>query len=348
MPARAIPEPLPNWNTDFSGNNTPLTDPSLDVVALPDLFNMNPTGFGLSYEIFVVDKAITITSTRIIPPAATAAPMPAPQNNVTRFRGRQAQTEVPAPCYSWCNNALLEVQTSGKTAKICQPGSAYLVSLDSCRACIDSHRNDDTTTDTFLQIAPQFQQFMDYCDGFTTTTMSGTMTATETSGTDTFTTVVPTSSVTAIPTSDITETEVPSSVPSTVTTDFTSTSVSGIGPEPPSTYTGSEVTSLTVVVPTEGSATTLSGSDLIGATLILPAKGASHTEVVTSGSSTYTTEVPATSSLGDQTSAVEEPSDSASASGSAPAVETGNSMAGVIEVPKGVMFGVAVVVGFVL
>lgn len=343
---------MPNWNTDFSGNNTPLTNPGFDVVALPDLFNMNPTNFGLSYNIFVVDKAITITETRVIPPAATAAALPAPQNNVTRFRSRQAQTEIPAPCYTWCNNALLEVQTSGKTAKICQPGSAYLVSLGSCRECIDSHRADDTSPDTFLQIAPQFQQFMDYCDGFTTTTMSGTMTATETSGTNTFTTVVPTSSVTAIPTSATTESEVPSVVPSTVTTDFTSTSVSGIGPEPPSTYTGSEVTSLTVVVPTDGSTTTLSGSDLIGATLILPAKGASQTEIVTSGSSTYTTEVPASgsasSSLGDQTSAVEAPSDSASATGSAPAVETGSSMAGVLEVPQGVMVGAAVLVAFIL
>lgn len=310
---------------------------------------MNPTQFGLSYDIFIVDKTITITSTRIVPPAATAAALPAPQNNVTRFRGRQAQTEIPAPCYSWCNNALLEVQTSGKTARICQPNSAYLVSLGSCRACIDSHRSDDTSTDDFVQIAPQFQQFMDYCDGFVTTTMTGTSTATETSGTNTFTTVVPTSSVTAIPTSDISASEVPSVVPSTVTSEFTSTSVSGIGPEPPSTYTGSEVTSLTVVLPTDGSTTTLSGSDLIGATLILPAKGASQTEVVTSGSSTYTTEVPASgaasTSLGDQTSAVEEPSETGSATESGPAVETGNSMAVVVDVPQAVVIAVAAAVG---
>lgn len=352
VPAQALPEPLPNWNTNFAGNSTPLTDTSLGVVALPDVFNMNPTDFGLGYEIFIIDQVITITSTYVLPPAATEAAVPAPQNNLPRFRGRQAQTTIPAPCYTWCNNALLEVQSSGKTPRVCQPNSAYLVTLDSCRACIDTHWADDPAVDTFLQVAPQFQQFVDYCAGFLTTTITGSMTATETSGTDTFTTLVPTTSVTAIPTSDISEPALPTIVTTTVTSDFTSTSVSGIAPEPPSTYTGSDVTELTVVLSTEGSTTTLSGSDLMGATLILPARGASQTEVVTSGSSVYTTEVQvsdaASSSLGDQTSALDAPSEPASATSSGPAVETGDSMAGNLEAPKAMVAAAAVLVGLAL
>lgn len=349
MPAQALPEPLPNWNEDFTGDLSPLTDPSLGVVALPDVFNMNPTDFNLGYEIFVVDQVLTITSTYVLPPAATQEAIAAPETNATRFKGRQAQITVPQPCYTWCNNALLEVQTSGKTPRVCQPNSAYLLSVQSCRACIDTHRLEDVTGDTFLEIAPQFQQFVDYCDGFVTTTLTSSMTSTETSDTDTFTTMVPSTTVTAIPSSEITE----SVIPTTVTSDFTSTSVSGIAPEPPSTFTGSDVTDLTILISTEGSTLTLSGTNLIGATLVIPALGASQTEIVTSGSSVYTTEVTGSvlapsSSLGDQTSELEAPSESASATESGPAIETAGSMAGTLAAPNAFIVGAAVMLGFAL
>ncbi|ETN38350.1 uncharacterized protein HMPREF1541_06385 [Cyphellophora europaea CBS 101466] len=351
VPASVLPEPLPNWGSDIYSNSTPLTDPSLGVVALADTFNMNPTDFGLTYDIFVVDKEVVITSTFIVPPAATQAALPASNNTYTRFKGRQAQTTIPAPCYTWCNNGLLEVQSSGKTPRICQPNSAFLISLNSCRACVDAHWVDAPTPDTLLRVAPQFQQFLDYCEGFVTTTTTGTMTATEVSGSETLTSVVETSSVTAIPTSVVTSEPSSSVITSAVVTEVTSTSVSGIAPTPASTYTGSEVTDLTVVVPTNGSFATLSGSDLIGATLIVPAKGASQTEVITSGSSTYTTEITvapsASQTLGDQTSALEPP-ESGSATSSGPAVETGDSMAVAIEVPVGLLLGVAVIAGVLL
>jgi hypothetical protein len=307
---------------------------------------MNPTDFDLTYSIFVVDETLTLTSTYVLPPAATGEVAPAaPQNNFTRFRGRQAQTTIPTPCYTWCNNALIEAQSSGKSPKLCQPDSAYLITLDSCRTCINTHWTADPQADRFLRIAPQFQQFVDYCAGFMTTTVTGTVMTTETSGSDTFTTMVPTSTVTAIPTSDVTETV----VPTVVTSEFTSTTISGIGPEPPSTITGSEVTGLTVIFPTDGTTLTLSGSDLEGATLVLPAVGASHSEVVTSGSSVYTTDVTSTiaaSDTGNETSGVS--SDAASATTTGSPVETGNSKAGSLEARGALVIGAAVVVGFAL
>jgi hypothetical protein len=346
VPAQALPEPLPNWNTDPAGNFTPLTDPSLGVAALPDVFNMNPTEFGLSYQIFVVDEAITLTSTYVVPPAATQEPASPPQNNLTTFKGRQSQLDVPGPCFTWCNNALLEAQSSGKTSKLCQPNSAYLITVDSCRVCINAHRS-QPSENAFLRIAPQFQQFQDYCAGFLTTTLTSFMTSATTSGTNISTTVVPTTYVTAIPTSDIVETV----IPTTVTSNFVSTSVSGIAPEPPSTITGDAVTDITVLFPTNGTISTLSGSDLIGATLILPAVGASQSEMVTSGSSVYTTEVTGTiigsSTLGEAGETAAQ-SQSASATSSGPAVDTGNSMAGSLEAPKAFIVGAIVMIGFAL
>lgn len=204
-----------------------------------------PTDFGFGYEIFVVDKVLTITSTFIVPPAATGLPA-APQNNYTGFRARQAQTDIPGPCYTWCNNPMLEVQAVGKTPKLCQPDSAFLLSLSQCRACVDFHALNDP--DTFLRIAPQFQQFLDYCDGYTTTTIDGHATA------------IPTSSIEAEPTVTM--------QPTTVTTDVVGTTMSGIAPTPPETLTGTEVEDLTIIMNRGGTVTTLSGDDLQGATVV--------------------------------------------------------------------------------
>jgi hypothetical protein len=344
VPAPSIPQPLPNWGQDVYSNSSPISNPELGVVALDSYFNMNPTDYGLSYDIFVVDKAITITSTYVVPPAATGLPNVVGTNN-TAVRMRQAQLQVPPSCYTWCNNGLLEVQALGKRRSMCQPGSAFLISVGQCRLCIDAHRAQDIQdTDTFIQIAPQFQQFIDYCNGFVVTTITTNITTTSVSGSETVTTVIPTTEVTAIPSSEASAE--PSLVPTTVVTPFTSTSISGIAPEAPKTLFGSDITSLTVIMPKDGTSTTLSGSDLDGATLVLPAIGASQTEIVTEGSSTYTTEVPARSeesstSVEDTGSPVE--SGAASATTSAPAIESGNDVSA-LAVPWALVAGLQVFV----
>ena len=263
---------------------------------------MAPGDFGFGYEIFVVDKVTTITSTFVVPPAATGVPAP------PVFKARQQQINVPGPCYTWCNNPMLEVQALGKTPALCQPSSAFLASLSQCKACIDFHALDDLSeTDTFLPIAPQFQQFLDYCAGYTTTTVNGQPTAIQTSVGSEPTVMVPT----------------------TVTLDVIGTSISGLAPTPAETITGDAVEQLLIIMQRGGSTTTLSSDDLEGATLILAAKGASQTQVITTGSSTYTTEVPATeTSLGDQTSSIRVTEDSGtespSATGSSAPVASGN------------------------
>jgi hypothetical protein len=335
---------LPNWGQDVYSNSSPISNPEFGVVAVNNLFNMNPTDYGLSYDIFVVDKEITITSTYVVPPAATALPDVGGTNNTT-VRMRQAQLQVPPPCYTWCNNGLLEVQALGKRRNMCQPGSAFLVSLGQCRLCIDTHRAENIQdTDTFVQIAPQFQQFIDYCDGFVVTTITTNITTTSLSGSETVTTIVPTTEVTAIPSSEISAE--PTLVPTTIVTPWTSTSISGIAPKAPKTLSGSEITSLTVIMPTDGTSTTLSGSDLEGATLVLPAIGASQTEIVTEGSSTYTTEVTAQSedsSTNAESTVTPVESGAASTTGSGPAIESGNSGSG-LAVPWALVAGLQLLV----
>ncbi|KPI39789.1 uncharacterized protein AB675_3277 [Cyphellophora attinorum] len=328
VPAPGLPQPLPNWGDTIYSNSTPLNTPGLGVNALDSYFNVNPTDFGFGYEIFVVDKVVTITSTFVVPPAPTALPAPpaAPANNNTGLRLRQAQTNIPGACYTWCNNPMLEVQAIGKTDELCQPNSAFLTSLSQCMACIDYHEQDNLPeTDTFLRIAPQFQQFLDYCAGFTTTTISGTPTAFSTSAAPTE--VAPTVTVSVSGTTPASSS--PTLVPTTVTTDVTGTAISGIAPTPATTYTWSEVEAMTVIIVKNGTTTSFAGNEVADATLVMGAVGASQTTITTSGPTTYTTGVPA-SSLGDQTSATEaSESDSATpsasaASGSSPAIASGN------------------------
>lgn len=345
MPAPQLPQPLPYWSQDIYSNSTPLNTPGLGVVALEDYFNMGPTDFGFGYEIFVVHRVFTITSTFVVPPAAPTA-TPIPQGNGTVVNVRQTQAQIPGQCYTWCNNGMLEVQALGKTPRLCQPESAFLISMGQCRACIDYHSPEDVqNTDTFVRIAPQFQQFIDYCDGYTTTTLTGSATFTTFSGDQTVTSVELTTSVTAIPTSDV---PVETVVPTTVTAGFTNTSISGIGPRPPTTITGSQVTELTIIMPTGGSETTLSGTDLEDATLILAARGAQQTEIVTSGESTYTTEVTSTL-FGDETSAEGAGgADATSAVESDAAAATSQSDAGTYAAPAALALGLPLVVALYL
>ncbi|EXJ95941.1 hypothetical protein A1O1_01066 [Capronia coronata CBS 617.96] len=165
IPAQALPEPLSTWSNDIYGNFTPIDSPGLTIQAIDDYFNMDPTEFGLSYQIFIVEEVYTVTSTTLLLPTPTVG-------------ARQAQTSVPGACYPWCNNCLLEAQARGKTSALCVPGSAFEVSLSQCEQCIDVHKADNVGS--FVQVAPQFQQFLDYCAQFLTIVVTTSVTATAT------------------------------------------------------------------------------------------------------------------------------------------------------------------------
>ena len=151
------------WDPTIYGNSSPATDPSLRFTVIDHYFNMNPQDFGLTYDIFIEEEAFTFTSTIGYAPTAAVA-------------ARQAQTSVPGACYTWCNNCLIEAQSVGKTPALCAPGSDYEKDLANCQQCIKSHSS--STTDSYVKIAPQFQQFMAYCASVSAPSTTPTPTAT--------------------------------------------------------------------------------------------------------------------------------------------------------------------------
>ncbi|KAJ9498213.1 hypothetical protein H2202_006364 [Exophiala xenobiotica] len=288
IPADVLPGYLPTWDADIYGNATPATDPGLTIQAIDHFFNMDPTKFGLTYEIFVVNEVFTRTSTYLEQPTPVVA-------------ARQAQTSVPGACYPWCNNCMLEAQSSGKSPKLCLPGSAFETSLSQCEQCISVHRGDDTG---FVQIAPQFQQFLDYCDQFATVVVTTSETITTSTGPGTTatsialsaisTTVTPiasaststsygpgTTSATVVATTDTNiPTTVPTIISSSVSTILVSSGSATTTETVPATTSWSQMTiaptewpQITIIMPVGvNSTTTVYGSTLPtgGATLVLP------------------------------------------------------------------------------
>jgi len=257
IPASALPA-AQEWNTDIYGNFTPLNTPGLSYNAVDSYFNMNPQQYGLNYEIFTVSEVVEYTSTIVHQPTQTVA-------------ARQAITNVPGVCYPWCNNCLLEAQSSGKNPNLCMPGSSFETGVESCQECIVVHKADDSGE--FVQVAPQFQQFINYCANFYTTTCVSSYTSAARVLPYTLVTVVPSgSSITLIST---TSTLIPSTVkaaptssslssiavPTTASVSFSATVVpivtdTAVGPSSTSTYTSYNVTLFSSVI-SSASATSL-------------------------------------------------------------------------------------------
>ena len=274
IPAEALPAILPTWDATIYGNSTPDTNPALGISAIDSFFNMNPLQFGLTYEIFSFSEVFTYTTTILLPPSPTMA-------------ARQAQTSIPGACYPWCNNCLLEAQSNGKTSALCVPGSAFEVSLNQCEQCIIYHKNDDTAS--FVQLAPQFQQFLDYCEQFSTIVISTTVTATTTNTvgstysivTGTIATTVTPKSPTAASSLSTTQsrpTSVVTVVASTATvTTISATSTTARSPNsttiatPPAPVSSQQpYTTTSTGVTTSYSHTTISGSAWNSITIIMP------------------------------------------------------------------------------
>lgn len=250
IPAPALPAPQ-LWNADIYGNASPANDPNLRWNAVGSYFEMNPGDFGLSYDIFVEEQVIAYTYTTTI----FEAPTPV-------VRVRQAETSVPPACYPWCNDCLLEAQAVGKTPALCTRGSAFEVDLSDCEQCIAYHKSD--STGTFVQIAPQFQQFINYCAQISSSTVVSTATSTYTA------TPIP-----AVKTSSIkTLTSTPPPAPLT-STSLTSSSVS----KAPSPSSSTVTATLTVAGPT--TATVGAASTPISSTTVTPSIPSTWTTTLT-------------------------------------------------------------------
>jgi hypothetical protein len=259
IPAAPLPAPQ-LWNSAIYGNASPATDPSLKYNVVDHYFNMDPRDYGLSYEIFVATEVITYTSTTTIIEAPTQA-----------VRARQAETSVPAACYPWCNNCLLEAQAVGKTPALCVPGSAFKIDMNDCEQCIAYHKSDGTGT--FVQIAPQFQQFINYCAQINSTTVATTATSTHTS------TPIP-----AVQTSS-------SKILTTLTLTLSGPTTISINAHTSDT-THYGTSTLTSIMTLEGpTAITFTGS-------ALPTSQASSSNVLGAGSSTSSTTAPPTTFTG--------------------------------------------------
>ncbi|EXJ81431.1 hypothetical protein A1O3_07723 [Capronia epimyces CBS 606.96] len=321
IPAQALPEPLPIWDNSIYGNSTPTTDQGLTIQAIDDYFNMDPTAFGLTYQIFVVEEVYTITSTTLLLPTPAVA-------------ARQAQTSVPGACYPWCNNCLLEAQSRGKISALCVPGSAFEVSLNQCEQCVSVHKSDGSGS--FVQISPQFQQFLDYCGQFATVVLTSSVTAVTTNTLGSayssvspviWTTVTPKSSVTVstsaslhtsvtvvVETTATTETLSPSTESTSTSTAtktlnssskslpvITTTTVATSSGSTPSTLSSESPYTTTATVPTTlFSLSTVGGSQWSQITIILPLGDNSTTTVygsdLTSGATLVLPEPSTTSS----------------------------------------------------
>jgi hypothetical protein len=186
--------PPDNWGADSSSNVTsyyPLQD---------DYFNLAPPAFGLSYDIFV-RKMITVyilspdgkveisnfytgnwasqttitdynpTSTLEIASAVSDNPVYlAKENEKRQVSGDTLRSifprapTVPAMCYNECNNCMLEAERTGKTPRLCQSDSPFQNYLQGCNLCVESH-GDPSGTSLKSYVAPQFQQFIDFCSG---------------------------------------------------------------------------------------------------------------------------------------------------------------------------------------
>lgn len=282
IPAAPLPPPQ-LWSPTIYGNASPQTDPWIKFDVVDSYFNINPENFGLSYDIFSENVVVTYTTTRTILDAPTPV-----------VRARQAETSVPAACYPWCNNCLLEAQAVGKTPALCANGSAFEIDVNDCEQCIAVHKSDNSAS--FVQIAPQFQQFINYCAQVTSTTAIATSTHTNTpipivqtssssTVTATLTVAGPTTATIGAASTPITPTSVTPTTPSTWTTTLTLTlsgptniSISGYTPD----TTRYKTSTLTSTMTLEGPTTiTFNGS-------ALPTSSTSATSSTFSGSAAPT------------------------------------------------------------
>ncbi|KAH1296603.1 hypothetical protein KXX11_007797 [Aspergillus fumigatus] len=147
-----------------------------------DYFNLDPEIFGLNYSIFRIPD---------LKPGDDHYYIRSSRRTWSKLLARQSigVSTVPGACYDECNDAALEVESTGKTPDICNAGSAFNVSLGQCEKCCNTHKT--ATSASFEQkVLPNFQQFLNFCEGLedSATTAAADTVGSTTKGSQTSTT----------------------------------------------------------------------------------------------------------------------------------------------------------------
>ncbi|KAM3508058.1 hypothetical protein MY10362_001404 [Beauveria mimosiformis] len=124
-------------------------------------FNLDPTEFGLTYDVFV-DHGRDNHRRRHVG-----------QKRAQRGRSLMKRAPAtPARCFDECNNAHLIAQAGGKTDELCRARSSFRLGFELCTACIKTHArvsssrkmdNDDDDDDDYIRSV--FAQFLNFCNG---------------------------------------------------------------------------------------------------------------------------------------------------------------------------------------
>ncbi|KAF5123461.1 hypothetical protein E5D57_011374 [Metarhizium anisopliae] len=146
-------------------------------------FNLDPEGFGLSYDIFeykVINETINGHPSMITTgnwgsqSSLTAWPKPSPPASHGQMRKRindhkachksKRDIVVPSICYKPCNEAYLIALSTGKTDGLCDRDSKFRAAEVSCSNCIKANANSNSTSTGEAQKEP-FEQFINFCGG---------------------------------------------------------------------------------------------------------------------------------------------------------------------------------------
>jgi hypothetical protein len=214
-----------------------------------DYFNLDPEIFGLNYSIFRIPD---------LKPGDDHYYTRSSRRSWSKLLSRESigVSTVPGACYDECNDAALEVVSTGKSPEICNAGSAFNISLGQCEKCCRTHKT--AISASFEQkVLPNFQQFLNICEGLEVE--SGTTAAADTVSS---TTSSQTSTTAADPTSKASKGDDKSSTAVTTTsverTALSSPTQQATAPEPASeseTGSASETTTDPVSSSSSGSAT---------------------------------------------------------------------------------------------
>ncbi|KAI9733701.1 MAG: hypothetical protein M1834_003304 [Cirrosporium novae-zelandiae] len=251
----ATPPLLPNqyWGDPVTTNTTGI------FVVSPYYFNLDPTDFdGLDYSIFRELVGALPSST----PSATPRLLEIKDRDLFR----RDSGEIPGSCYPICNDCQLEAQSTGKTAKLCESGSAFNIDLSQCQACIQYHEDNLVVYHNVLE--PQFGIYLDYCSVHDVASqVTSIITSTLANGSPTVvSTVIPVSapgrpaSVTSIITSTLANgspTIITSVIAASTTSVFTSTLANG-SPTVVNTVMPASATSVFTSTLSNGSLTVIS------------------------------------------------------------------------------------------
>ncbi|KAF4271151.1 hypothetical protein CNMCM8812_000685 [Aspergillus fumigatus] len=147
-----------------------------------DYYNLDPEIFGLNYSIFRIPD---------LKPGDDHYYIRSSRRTWSKLLARQSigVSTVPGACYDECNDAALEVESTGKTPDMCNAGSAFNVSLGQCEKCCNTHKT--AASANFEQkVLPNFQQFLNFCEGLedSATTAAADTVGSTTKGSQTSTT----------------------------------------------------------------------------------------------------------------------------------------------------------------